>query len=217
MDPQWRPPPPIPKPSSPSPVRGSAPSPPVPWLPSPTATLQKEMSTPTSTSSCLPLSLARGHPGVIQSLVSSALCPPCRAFLPPSPPRPSCLPQQVPLSAWVRVLPQKWQKFGGGGDLGTDIRHPGYQEASWPSSWAALGSSFFLCALVSSAVKWGGQHRGDPPGPARVWKHWPSLCQEPAQGGCSSERTLSSACRSLEPSTDTLRDSHGPDNQERFH
>lgn len=39
---------------------------------------------------------------------------PLPSFSSPLSPRPSCLPQQVPLSAWVRVLPQKWQKFGGG-------------------------------------------------------------------------------------------------------
>ena len=193
----------IPKPPSPSPVRGSAPSPPVPWLPSPTATLQKEMSTLASTSSCLPHSLARGS-SEAHLLSAVSPLPWSSSLLSPSP---SCPPWQVPLSAWVRVLPQERQKVGGAGTwaLTSDTRG---------TSWAALGSSFFLCAPVSSALKWGGPHRGDPPGPARVWKHWPSLRHGPAQGGCGSDRALSSVCQSLERG---FRDSHGPDKQAKVH
>lgn len=123
-------------------------------------------------------------------------CVPLAVVLFPPPPSPSCPPWQVPLSAWVRVLPQEWQKVGGAGTwaLTSDTRG---------ISWAALGSSFFLCAPVSPALKWGGPHRGDPPGPARVWKHWPSLRHGPAQGGCGSDRALSSACQSLELASGT--------------
>ena len=89
------------------------------------------------------------------SLLSShgeSSAPPCWASLPSSPPvlpvhpgRSLCLPgsEFSPKSGRRLCLdqssPPRAAEGWGGGDPGTDIRHPGYQEASWPTSWVALG------------------------------------------------------------------------------